>query len=264
MAHGLRTMRHFFALIALLATALVASGDDLSVERAGMEGLPVPLATALRKLMADEGHWAYTQTTQVFDRDGQPEGGRQIERYDPSQPEDEQWTLLLRKGETPTDRQVRSWRRKKEKEMRRREEKPLGEVLDIARAQVASENGQEIVYEIPLKKSASRRFPAEKFVVFMTVNRARQQLEHFGLKTRGSFRMVGVAKVEQVEIEAKFATVDEKYSPQPSVIAASGTGKVLFFRVGGSAEIKWTDFKRVTPYNDRFVVELGELKVLDF
>ena len=34
--------------------------------------------------------------------------------------------------------------------------------------------------------------------------------------------------------------------------------------LGGSAHVTWTDFKRVTPYNDRFVVELGELKVLDF
>ena len=47
---------------------------------------------------------------------------------------------------------------------------------DFSRAQVTRENGQELVYEVPLKKSASRRFPAEKFVAFMTVDRAGQQL----------------------------------------------------------------------------------------
>jgi hypothetical protein len=62
----------------------------------------------------------------------------------------------------------------------------------------------------------------------------------------------------------EFAKVEAPYAAQPSVITASGTGKILFFRVGGSAHVTWTDFKRVTPYNDRFVVELGELKVLDF
>jgi len=256
-------MRHLLALL-LLCTAILAATEATPAIPPELEGLPLPLAVALQKLMKDDGHWAYTQSTQIFDRDGRPEGGLQVERYDPSRPEEEQWTLLLRKGEPPTDRQVRSWRRKKEKELRRREEKPLGEVLDFARAQVTREDALEVVYEVPLRKSASRRFPAEKFVAYMTVDRAGQQLVHFSLKARESFRMVGVAKVEKVEIEAKFATVAAPHPAQPSVITASGTGKILFFRVGGSAQVTWTDFKRVTPYNDRFVVELGELKVLDF
>ncbi len=229
-----------------------------------LEGLPAPLAAALQKLLVDQDHWAYTQTTQLFDRHGRPEDGLQVERYDPSQPDDAQWTLLQRKGRPPTEREVRAWKRKKEKEMRRREEKSLGEVLDFARATVIREEGPAAVYEVPLKPSASRRFPAEKFVAYLSVNRERLHLERFGLKARESFRMVGVAKVEKVEIDAQFATVDPQYAPQPQLIQASGTGRVLFFRVGASAEIKWSDFKRVTPYNDRFVVELGELKVLDF
>jgi len=260
-------MRRFLFIIgwasalAGLAAADPAPSVPVSPE---LEGLPPPLATALHKLMVDHDHWAYTQTTQVYDRAGRPEEGSQVERYDPSQPEEQQWTLLQRKGRPPTDREVRAWKRKKEKELRRREEKSLGEVLDFARATVTREEGATLVYEVPLKPAASRRFPAEKFVAFLTVDRERQQLERFGLKARESFRMVGVARVDKVEIDAHFATVDPQYPPQPHLILASGTGRVLFFRVGASAEIKWSDFKRVTPYNDRFVVELGELKVLDF
>lgn len=257
-------MRRLCALLTIVAAAAAAPDDVGDDPAANPESMPSPLAVALEKLMADEGHWAYTRTTQIFDRDGRPKGGEQIERYDPSQPEDEQWVLVLRKGAVPTAREVRSWKKKREKEMRRREDTPLGDVLDLGHARVGREDERETVYEIPLKKAASRRFPAEKFVVFMTVNRASQTVVHFGLKAREAFRVVAVAKVEKIELEASFATVDEKYAPQPSVILVNGTGKVLFFRVGGSAEIKWTDFKRVTPYNDRFVVTLGELKVLDF
>lgn len=260
-------MRRFFFIFlwaSALAGATPADPSPATAVSPELEGLPAPLAAALQKLMVDDGHWAYTQTTQVFDRAGRPEEGPQVERFDPSQPEEEQWTLLQRKGRPPTDREVRAWKRKKEKELRRREEKSLGEVLDFARATVIRKEGPADVYEVPLKPSASRRFPAEKFVAYLTVNRERLQLERFGLRARESFRMVGVAKVEKVEIDAQFATVDPQYAPQPQVIQASGAGRVLFFRVGASAEIKWTDFKRVTPYNDRFVVELGELKVLDF
>lgn len=247
--------------VTVAAAATPSAPPALSPELAG---LPGPLAAALQKLMTDEGHWAYTQTTQVYDRDGRPAEGPQVERYDPSQPDEAQWTLLQRKGRPPTDREVRAWKRRKEKEMRRREEKPLGEVLDFARAVAQPGEGPTVVYAVPLKASASRRFPAEKFVAYLAVNPERGELERFMLRARESFRMVGIAKVEKVEIDAQFASVDAQYAPQPHLINASGTGRVLFFRVGGSAEIRWSDFKRVTPYNDRFVVELGELKVLDF
>lgn len=180
--------RFFFMLLGVSALAGAAPADPVpaTVVAPELEGLPAPLAAALQKLMVDEGHWAYTQTTQVFDRSGRPEEGPLVERYDPSQPDDAQWTLLQRKGRPPTDREVRTWKRKKAKEMRRREEKSLGEVLDFARAAALREEGPAVVYEVPLKPSASRRFPADKFVAYLTVNRDRLQLERFGLKAPGS------------------------------------------------------------------------------
>lgn len=224
---------------------------------------PELLAAALKKLVADDGRWAYTQTVQKFDRRGRPDG-MQVERFDPSRPEEEQWTLLLRDDREPSDREQRAFQRKKEREMRRREEKSLGEVIDFERAAVVRTDEVGVVYEVPLMPGASRRFPEEKFTVLLTVHPKRETLEHFALKARESFRMVGVAKIDRVEIDVRFAVVDPAHAPQPSVIAASGAGRVLFFPVGGSAEITWTDFKRVTPWKDRFVVEFGELKVLDF
>ncbi len=225
--------------------------------------VPAPLAAALKKLVADDGRWAYTQTVNKFDRKGRPDGV-QVERFDPSLPEEEQWRLLSRDGRPVTDQAQRTFQRKKDREMRRREEKSLGEVIDFERAQAVTTTAEEIVYEVPLQKDASRRFPEEKFTVFMTVQPERETLEHFVLRAREAFRMVGVARIDKVEIDARFQSVEAAFVPQPSVITASGAGRVLFFRVGGSAEITWTDFKRVKPYKDRFVVEFGELKVLDF
>jgi hypothetical protein len=225
--------------------------------------VPAPLAAALKKLVADDGRWAYTQTVEKFDRKGRPDGV-QVERFDPSRPEEEQWTLLLRDDREPNDREQRSFQRKKEREMRRREEKSLGEVIDFDRAVVVRADEAAVVYEVPLVPGASRRFPEEKFMVLMTVHPERETLEHFALKAREAFRMVGVARIDRVEIDVSFAVVDPAHAPQPRMIAASGAGRVLFFPVGGSAEITWTDFKRVTPWKDRFVVEFGELKVLDF
>lgn len=225
---------------------------------------PALLQTALQKLQAEENRWAFTQTTQAYDRQGRPDGGVMVEKCDPSQPPENQWTLVLRDGQPPTERQVRVWKRKRDKETRRREEKPLGQVIDFAQAKPVREDATQVVYELPLQKGASRRFPEEKFVVFMTVDRATQALGHVALRTRGSFRMVGVAKVDQLELDVELQSIDPAYAPQPTRLKVSGAGKVLFVRVGGSAEIVLTEHRRVTPYDDRFTVEVGELKVLDF
>jgi hypothetical protein len=227
-------------------------------------GTPPLLDTAIRKLQADEDHWAYTQTTQEYDRDEKDKEGVTVERYDPSLPEDQQWTLRQYKGREPTDREVRSWEKRKRKELKRREEKTLGEVMDFERAHAVSENSQAVIFEIPLLPGASKRLPSEKFVVQMTVDPVRQTLQAFDLKTLGSFRTLGVAKIENIHISASFQIVDEQYAPQPARIEAQGTGKILFFRVGGSATVTWSDFKRVKPYRDRFEVQIGELKAFGF
>lgn len=225
---------------------------------------PALLATALHKLQAEENRWAFTQTTQTYDRTGAPDGGVMVEKFDPSQPPDQQWTLVLRDGKPPTERQLRTWRKKRDKETRRRQEKSLGQVIDFAQAKAVREEARAVVYEVPLQKEASRRFPSEKFVVFMTVDRAAEALEQVALRTRGSFRMIGVAKVEQVELDVDLRPIDPAYAPQPTRLKVSGSGKVLFVRVGGSAEITLTDHRRVKPYDERFAVEVGELRVLDF
>lgn len=247
-----RHLRFFFLLIGLVPVCV------------GYAEVPALLNSAMAKLQADEDHWAYTQTTQEHDRKGKPKDGPTVERFDPSMPTDEHWTLLQYEGREPTDRAVRSWRKRKLKEQKRREEKTLGEVMDFERAREVSRSGTAVVFEIPLQTGASKWLPAEKFVVHMTVDPGCETLQAFHLKTLESFRALGVAKIDSIEVDASFRTVDERYAPQPERIAARGTGKVLFFPVGGSALIAWSDFVRVKPYRDRFEVQIGELKAFGF
>ena len=248
-----RAMRIFLVSLILLL--------NLTVTPAAVPSL---LEAALQKLQADENHWAYTQTTQVFDRQGEPEDGVTVERFDPSLPYDQQWTLLQQDGRAPTAREERAWRKRKDREMKRREEKSLGEIMDLERAREVERYAGQVVFEVPLQPGASRRLPAEKFAVLMAVDESSATLSEFMLKTTDSFRALGVAKVDRIEIKADFAMVDPQYVPQPRRIVASGAGRLLFFRVGGSAEITWSEFKRVKPYEDRFDVQIGELKVFGF
>lgn len=246
-------MRACCWMLLLLVGLAVARGE-----------VPALLDAALQKLQADENRWAYTQTTQVYDRKGKADGGVTVERFDPSLPYDQQWTLLQEDGRTPTGREQRAWRKRKDKEMKRRDEKALGEVMDLERAREVERYDGQVIFEVPLQPGASKRLPAEKFAVLMAVDEASCTLSEFMLKTVDSFRALGVAKVDRIEIKADFATVDPAYAPQPRRIVASAAGRLLFFRMGAAAEMTWGDFKRVKPYDERFDVQIGELKVFGF
>jgi hypothetical protein len=230
--------------------------------------MPAPLQAAVDKLIADTDHWAYTQEVREFSRRGESEGGPTIERYDPSKPDDEQWSLRLYRGQIPSEEDVRSWKRRKEREARRRE-RPLGEVMDFERATLVEEQPEVYLYRVPIKPGVSRRLPSDKFEVVVRVGKARSEIERVTVRATEGFRLSGVAglaaRVDRVEIDAVFGVVDPAYAAQPSRIIAEGAGKVAWvFRVGGRAEIAWSEITRVKPYKDRFGVEIGDVKALDF
>ncbi len=248
--------RSILLLLLVISPAFANAADDLA-------GAPGPLATALTRLLADEGHWASTRTTRHFDRDGKLER-TDVERYDPSLPDDRQWTLRLRDGRPPSAGEERSWRRSRERETRRRG-RQLGAIMDLSAATLAEETPTHWVYSVPIQPGASRRLPAEKFYVLAQVHKARSELDRVAVRTTEAFRVAGVARVENVEADVRFAVVDEGYAAQPATLVAAGSVRIAWlFRVGGRIETDWAAFERVEPYSSRFSVTIGELKALDF
>ena len=226
---------------------------------------PALLSKAIQKLIADEDHWAYTETTLKFDRTGKPSGGPTVERYDPSKPMSEEWRLIRYLGHAPTPDELRMWRYQKEKDMRRHGEKTLGDVLDLDHASLSSETAAAATFHVPILKGASSRFPADKLEVFMNVDKRLGALTSFALRPKEPFRIAGVVKVESGDLEGRLDIV--KANTTPALVWWKGTGKfrVLgIIPIGMGREATYADFKRVTPYNERFEVKIGDLKALNF
>jgi hypothetical protein len=78
---------------------------------------PPIVVEALKALSSTEGTWSWVQTT--------VEHGRRtkIERFDPSLPEDEQWTLVESKGRAPTARELGAYRKGRAKDRRHQEQR---------------------------------------------------------------------------------------------------------------------------------------------
>jgi hypothetical protein len=226
---------------------------------------PGLLAGAIQKLIADEDHWAFTQTTLRFDKSGKPEGGPTVERYDPSKPVDEEWQLVLYSGHAPTELEAHIWRWQKEKAMRHHGEKTLGDVLDLDHATLASETPVSATYLVPILKDASERFPADKLEVFMSVDKQLGALTSFSLRPKEPFRIGGVVKVESGDLEGRLDVVKDNTTPALVWWKGSGRLRILgLIPVGIGRQASYADFKRVTPYNSRFEVKIGDVKALNF
>jgi hypothetical protein len=258
-------MRLFFSLLcglSLLAAALRAEPEDAQLNpHDPLAGVHPPLAEALRSFSRDAGRWAYTQRFVQFDKEGK-EKGSWVARFDPSQHYDVQWTLVEEDRKPATERQQKKFR--KERAKLAKDRRTLGELLLVRQASIAFQSNKELVYEVPLKLEDGSRFPPEKFQVFVTVDREKQSLKLIDVKLRENIRVAGIVNLKAGDARLEFAPVLPEHGPALTAISAGGTASLLFITVGARAEAVRTDFKRVTPYDERFQVKLGPLRAIDF
>ncbi len=237
--------------------------------------VPALLQEAIAKLGKDTDRWAYTQTTIQKDDKGKPKS-EIVMRFDPSKPYAEQYQVLKIDGKEPSESQVRKYRRMGEKRGERidkaeatgveppAERKSLGELMDLERATVLTEDDKVVTYEVPLRKEGNSRFPPEKFTVTARINKEQKAFENVSAKLRAPIREKLIVKISSGEGQIDFKTVDPKHPPQFSEIKGTGSGSILFVPVGRTYEMRREDYKRVKPYGDRFDVQIGTLKALDF
>lgn len=214
------------------------------------------LHRALAQAAAELDHWAYAMRYRSDDE------GETVARFDPSQPEDKQWELVKIEGREPSGREKARWERRRAK--RDRDRPSLGELVELDGARLAAATEGEMVIEVPLRSVGNDRFPPEKFRVRLTVERARAVLTAVEVSLRGAFRVAGVVRVTEGALRVDYADVAEGHPPLAVRIAGGGAGRILMVKVGGTFEAVREDFQRVEPYRDRFNVEVGELRVLDF
>lgn len=216
------------------------------------------LDTAIARFSAEAGRWAYTQTS----RDS-GDKGETVLRFDPSRPDDEQWTPVKLEGKAIDDPdEIARWRQKRAKQ--NRERRTLGELLNADGARVFADEPAALVFELPLRRDDNYRFPPEKFQVLLRVDKTSRSLGRIAVKARESFRVIGIAKVTAAELAVEFGAVAADYPPLPVRMSGGGTARIFFVPVNGSFELTRSEFQRVKPYTDRFSVKVGDLKALDF
>lgn len=272
-------LRWFLRPALFVALAGLAGAAETSVP-AGEGEVPPLLLDAMDKVAANFDRWAYTETQMMTDEHGVPQS-ETVVRFDPSKPYAEQYVPVKLKGKPPTEKDLKSFRKKGEKRAEKfakqeAEGKAPGSELprfkmggstasiDLAHATVASENADSVTYEVPLRNDGKGTLPVEKFQLFARVNRTTHAFENVALKVRSVFRVKLVVKVKSGEGSVDFAPVDPAHDPVPVATRGDATATIFFMKFGGGFEAKRTEFARVKPYAERFGVQIGPMKALDF
>lgn len=219
--------------------------------------------------------WAFTEHRVMRDSKGRVKSETLL-RHDPSKPYPEQWEPLKIDGRDPTDRERARYRRRGEKSAESdspfagagnsdaRNRRSLGELIELGRSSIASESATHLVFEVPLIKQGNERFPPEKFQVLTRIRKQDAVLENISVRLRESFRARLVVKVKSGEGTLDFATVDPKRPPALVSIEGDAVASVFFVNIGGSMELKRTDLRHVKLFDERFDVQIGTLKAIDF
>jgi hypothetical protein len=258
--------------LALFATGVALPGESVAPSRAATAAEASLLMDALQKTAGDLGRWAYTETRVIRDEKGKVKSEAVI-RCDPSKPYGEQWQPLSINGQPPTAKDREKYRKQGERAQKRDERtergqpdsrRTLGELIDPRTARVVRDDGARIIFEIPLRKDGNDRFPPEKFEVLARVERSSGALENIAVRLRESFRSKLILKVKSGDGTLDFERVDAKHPPTLTAIRGDASASILFVSVGGELELKRTALKHVKPFNERFDVQIGTLKAIDF
>lgn len=252
-------MRRFVTWLLLLGLAgrITAQGPEADL----LAGAPAPLAEALRAFAQERDRWAYTERVVTTGRRGEVRESRLV-RHDPSRAPEDRWTLLEEDGKAPSERAQRKFRR----EMAGAESKRirLGAYLQVDRAVLRQETADAVVYEVPLRKENNDRLPPEKFQVLVTLRPAPARLAAIDIILREPMRVAVVAKVRAGGAGIRFAAVSPEHGPVVRSLRGQGEATVFFVKVGGAFTVERTDFRRVTPFDERFQVKMSDLDYLDF
>ncbi|MEZ5274846.1 MAG: hypothetical protein R3F07_00535 [Opitutaceae bacterium] len=229
---------------------------------------PELLVTGIRKAQDEANRWAYTQIQVMKDIHGEIIEERII-RVDPSQAFDQRQRLISIDGREPTEKERGKFQKEREKDRLRREREAwkgskLEDRIRLDEAVVLSRKGKSIVYEVPLVSNDDNPYPAGKFQLWITMDSEREEIREVSLRLREHIRAALVARIDRGELSARFNPVDPTYPAPVTELQVAGAGTILFFRVGVSRDERRTEFKRVTPWDERFSVEFGELEFLGF
>jgi hypothetical protein len=246
------------------AAQKIVNREAFENEKQRLQELVAPLGRALDALDRPRGCWSYVATTTTT-VDGQTTV--EVGRFDASQPEEKLWTLLTRNGQPPDAdaqagyrrKQLAAWHRQQRPKRRSASESVrLDALLDDMVITPSTSDGTVTYY---LKSgefyaTLSIDFPSMEYTYVMKDDRIVQVTSTIAQPATvlaSAFKLHHADDVTHyVQIEPDLPPfVARKIRHYHQRILLSDSGEV-------EEETVYSDYRRVTCYDDRFTVEIGD------
>jgi hypothetical protein len=273
--------------VGALLSGFAAEKATSAAPVAAAAGRPPLLNDAFNAYLEHQGRWAYTETRSGIGRDGK-RGGETIVRVDPSLPYAEQYQPIKLAGKSPNEKQLKGWADHGERAAKRRAEQrlkaPAGEkpgmrsaeevtimingakfTPDLDHAVVVKQDETSVTYEIPLRKEGGDAGDVfDQWELTARVNQQRRDFELATIRQRKAARVQVIARVADGVSEIHFSQPDPRYPSVPTKVISKFNVALFFgkYRPTSSEEVR-TDFKHVTPYDERFGVKLGPMRTME-
>ncbi|MDA8528757.1 hypothetical protein N9K67_08175 [Opitutaceae bacterium] len=230
---------------------------------------PLPLENAILAYSADERGWAYDEVVTAYNRKGKISEVRAT-RVDPSRPWDQRELLISTEQGPATDRQKKKFQKGREKERRRIElgledRRRLRDRMNFPLSVIDAENEQTCEYHVPLLPDEETGFPTDKIRMVVNLDPTDETLQKIDARLTEAVRHKAVAKVKDLHLTIEFSRpLPDEEAVALIKLRGQAAASVLFFPVGGEVQLERSNFRRVTPYDDRFEVQVGPATTLDF
>lgn len=248
------------------------TNQAIAAEKERRIDLVAPLTEALAALDRPRGCWAYTATVTTH-RDGKTT--IDVERFDPSQPDERLWTLVTRDGKSPTDAEQAKYRRtrlskwqSKQDAAKKRKSAPERAARSAlyANLKVERPTGDGPVsfsFDREAKSGLLAGIPGSHETYLIDEAAGRVVHEEKMFLTPAS-ALGGSVQLLALEVAIDYTVIDPSVAPFPAKTKAHSHMKYLGHDSGDVfSETNYSDYRRVKCYQDRFEVRIGAPTLMD-
>jgi len=179
--------------------------------------------------------WSFTQTTSA-------EARTLVERYDAAQPEFSRWALIAENGRAPTEEEARTYREKFTRRSRGGTAPAIASQLELATAELVSEDATQAVYRFRLKVEDEDDKTANFLRATVTFHKATRSITCFELANVEAFAPVFGVKIRELRtaIHYHLPTAD-----RPALLDRVTTrtrGRAFFKSLDADMLVTYTDY----------------------
>lgn len=182
--------------------------------------------------------WAFTVTTTE-------EGKKTVETHNPAAPNEQRWTLVLKDGKPPTEKELRKYA--EERRRARSKEQRLSSLVDKASLELEGEDAERLTFRFRMKSDGDdAKLLAGKIRGTLVVRRDGPNVESLEIANTEKISKAGVFSLSEFQTRIRFRPAPERPESLIESVTARVRGRALLVKsLDADTETTFSDFRWV-------------------